>query len=143
MLIIDAHPVTDSEFRFTTYMISLFASQLIGVFLEAIFYGIYLVAFGACLLPKTFSDHGPGRLRLPLWRLPLVIAWVTIALFVLSTAHFGVGLAEVLRTPRDQKTISQRNWVNTTKVCFNFCCCLSNASSLSGHAVFCARTVRR
>ena len=112
-------------------MISVFSAKVVGLFLEAIFYGIYLVTFGACLLPRTFHERdGPWRLRLPFWRLPWVIAVVTMALFLILTAHLSVGLIRLLSTQHNPKGISERNWVTTTTVCFQFCCCTACLSTL-------------
>lgn len=94
-------------------MIGVFSAQVIGLFLEAMFYGVYLVTFGACILPRTFWHDRPGRMRLPS-RLSWVIALAAI-LFVLATLHLAIGLVQLLSLPSNQQTTAPRSWITTTK----------------------------
>ncbi|CAE7131928.1 unnamed protein product [Rhizoctonia solani] len=61
-------------------------SFIVGVWLEALFYGAYVVAFAVCL--RLFRTHAPvvGR-ALPIW---------LGALFVLATAHCALSLSATL-----------------------------------------------
>lgn len=96
-------------------MLGLVSAQLIGLFIEAILYGIYLVTCGACIVPGTFQPR-PGHLRLPFWRLRWPIALVTLLLFVISTLNLALGLVRVL-APRVQRGPLPRDWLTVTKVC--------------------------
>ncbi|CAE6347146.1 unnamed protein product [Rhizoctonia solani] len=61
-------------------------SFIVGVWLEALVYGVYVVAFAVCL--RLFRTHAPvvGR-ALPIW---------LGALFVLATAHCALSLSAML-----------------------------------------------
>jgi hypothetical protein len=81
-------------------MISFATAQLIGLFFEAVFYGIYLVTF-ILLLPRT--------IRRPL------IALVISALFILSTVNLALGLVRALEGTIVRGDIP-RDWVTLVKV---------------------------
>jgi hypothetical protein len=125
-------------------MISVLSAQLTGLFIEATLYGIYLVTFGACLLPRTFRDRPEGSRRwtCPLWRFPW-IALVTIALFIISTLHLALGLVRLLGPPRHPTSTLPRDWVTNSKVCPKSAVLLLAYQCTSGHAGFCASTDSR
>jgi hypothetical protein len=75
-------------------MLSVATAQLIGLFFESILYGIYLVTFGICLTPRTYPH--PGRLRLPVWKLPWPIALVTLVICVMGTVNLALTLVLIL-----------------------------------------------
>ena len=94
-------------------MIRISTAEFIGLFFEAMLYGVYFVTFLLFLVSRTFKSH-PGRPKLP-WMITLI----TSVLFVISTLHVILGLVRGVDPgfcasatprddlPRDWKTVLQ------------------------------------
>jgi hypothetical protein len=97
------------------------AAQLIAVFVECIFYGIYLVTFGAALRCILWS--GPQRswaLRLKSSR---TMFTVVLLMFIFSTINLALGLVRILqgfvynaRFGANATEQLGQDWVNIVKV---------------------------
>ncbi|KAF9467819.1 hypothetical protein BDZ94DRAFT_1247816 [Collybia nuda] len=93
-------------------------AQLIGLFVECIFYGIYLATFAACIQTMVWS--GP-ELR---WRSRFRNHWsmmtVVLLLFACSSLNLALGLLRILQAAKRPTGISSteelgQDWVNIVK----------------------------
>jgi hypothetical protein len=108
-------------------MLTRVEGQLLALFVEAIFYGIYLVSFGTCIL--KILRLRPGHMSAGRIHWPFVVA--TIILFIPSTLDISLGVVRVL-DPRffhsnPATARLKRDWVNAAKVRVRTCILLPSA----------------
>lgn len=98
-------------------MFSVSKSQVVGLLIEAMLYGVYLVTFGACIAPRFYESH-PGRLTLPFLGVPWIISFVAVALLVMSTVNLSLGLVQCMGGSLHEKVNVSlpRDWVTVVRV---------------------------
>ncbi|KAK0452826.1 uncharacterized protein EV420DRAFT_1749863 [Desarmillaria tabescens] len=84
--------------------LDLMKTYTISLFLESIFFGVYLVSFVLCMRYLIWERCPEFKLnKTPNWKFIII----TVLLQVLTAIHVSCALARILRAPD-----SERNWVN-------------------------------
>ncbi|KAF5345963.1 hypothetical protein D9756_010924 [Leucocoprinus leucothites] len=101
-------------------MLSVAAAHFLGIFCEALFYGIYLGTCYFCIHPLFMK----GDKNEEQWRDPHDIHWVMVlvflALFIICTFDVSIGLVHIFRAfiqshHPEQELLNSSNWINLVR----------------------------
>jgi hypothetical protein len=93
-------------------------AQIIGLFIETLFYGMHWVTFGVCLRCLLWDSHGAFLATSQLKRGLLTMS---VALFIVSTLDVALGVVNDyngLVSPGSQDTLNTPNWLTVSRVVF-------------------------
>lgn len=97
-----------------TFSLSTNNASMVGLFIEAIFYGIYLVTFGQTMVCILRSPTGRG------WKVPqgvrLLTLIVALALCLNSTLNLFFGLVRKLQMYIFDQNEPANYWINLAQV---------------------------